>query len=157
MLKRILCVSIALLATIVALVIYWIAFMPWLHLPIRNESWIKLGLAVIGMVLAIYWFARWRSWPTVLFLLGSIPVVLVNISMVGWEWRIAHDYSTSPPADDRLLAMLFPSDNEHSAINTLLYWSINFSALCLAIVFFCYFFRVFDWHLTKRWSEPLTD
>src|SRR5437660_1415407 len=89
MLKRILSANIALLATIVALVIYWMVFMPWLHFfPIRSEPWIKLVIALIAMGLAIYLFARWRTWPALLFLVGSIPVVLVNISMGGWGWRM---------------------------------------------------------------------
>src|ERR1700724_4689359 len=151
MLKRILAVSIGLVATIVALAIYWIIFMPWLpFLPPRNEPWIKLAVALIGLLLAIHFFVRWRSWPAVLLLLGSIPVVLVNISMVGWEWRMTRYYSTSPPVDDPRLAFFFPSDNEHSVINTILHYFIYFSAACLLIAFFRFFLGVFDRHLTKR-------
>jgi hypothetical protein len=150
MLKRTLSVSIALLATFVALVIYWIVFMPWLHFPlIRSEPRVKLIVALVGMVLAIYFFARWRTWPALLFLVGSIPAVLVNISMRGWEWRMNR-------GDSPQLALLFPSDNEHSPVNTILHYLVYFSLVCLPIAFFWYFFRVADRHLTKRCSEPLT-
>ena len=152
MLKRILSGSIALVATIVSLMIYWIVFMPWLHLPFRNESWLKLAIAIIALMLATCLFARRRTWSALLFLLGSIPIVLVNIEMCGWEWRMDRESSTDRPVDDPRLAFLFPSDNEHSVINAILHYSIYFSAACLLIVFFWYFFRVIDQHLTKRWS-----
>ena len=156
MLKRILSVSIALLATIVALVIYWIVFMPWEHLFIRSESWVKLVVALVGMALAIYLFARWRTWPTLLFLVGSFPVVLVNISMCGWKWRMQRIYGPSPIGDSALLVFLFPSDNEHSPVNAILQYSIFLSTACLPIAFFWYFFRLFDRHLTMRSRQPLT-
>src|SRR5438132_2615863 len=134
MLKRILSANIALLATIVALVIYWMVFMPWLHFfPIRSEPWIKLVIALIAMGLAIYFFARWRTWPALLFLVGSIPVVLVNISMCGWEWRMNRIYGPNPHGDSSQLALLFPSDNEHSPVNAILHYLFYFSMVCLPI------------------------
>src|ERR1700736_6022174 len=80
--RRVLFMSIALLATVVAVPIYWIVFMPWL-LPALSP-WAKLVLALIEVAFDIYLFMRWRSWPALLLLIGSIPVLLVNISMCGW-------------------------------------------------------------------------
>ena len=129
--------------------------MPQLRfLFIHSESWIKLVVALVGMGLAIYLFARWRTWPALLFLVGSIPVVLVNISMCGWEWRMERYYSTDPPVDDPWLASLFPSDNEPSFVHRFLSYT-GFLTLCLPIAFFWYFFRVIDRHLTRRSSQPL--
>jgi hypothetical protein len=152
MLKRILSVGIALPATIVALAIYWIALMPNVHvLFIQSEPWIKLAVAVTAIGLAIYFFARRRTWPALLFLIGSIPAVLLNISMVGWEWRMQRYYSTDPPVDDPRLASLFPGENEHSIVNSILFY-ILFLTLCVPVAFFWYFFTLIHRHLTKRWS-----
>ena len=145
MLKRALSVSIALLATIVALVIYWFVFMPWLHLlPIPSEPWLKLAVAFVGMLLAIYFFARWRNWPTVLFLVGSIPVVLVNIDMCGWEWRMDRIYGPNPRGDASQLALLFASDSEPSPVHAVLHYLFLVTMVCLPIAFFCFFFRFID-------------
>jgi len=150
MLRRVLSVSIALLGTVVAVVIYWVAFMPWFHFPIRNEYWIRLVVALAEMAIAIYLVARWRSWPALLLLAGSIPMILVNVDFVGWRWRMDRYYSTSPPVDDPRLAFLFPSDNEYSPVNAILHNLIYFSMVCLPLAFFWYFFRFIDQHLTKR-------
>ena len=151
MLKRILSASIGVVATIVALAIYWMIFMPWLHLvPLRNEPWLKLAVAIIALALAIYIFARQRSWAALFFLVGSIPVVLVNVEMGGWLWRMNRVYSASPLPDDPRLAFLFPGDDEHSPVNTVLHYLVYLSMLCLTIAFSSYISRVVDRHLTKR-------
>jgi hypothetical protein len=147
-LKRLLSFVIALFGALVALALYWIVFMPWLHLPFRSESWMKLVVALIGLTFAIYLSARRRSWPAVLFLLGSIPVVLVNISMVGWEWRMQRIDGPNPRGDSALLVFLFPSDNEHSPMNTILHYLFFLSDFCLPIAFSWYFFRVIARHVT---------
>ena len=147
MLKRLLSVGIALVGTIVALVIYWIVFMPNLHVPGISES-AKLVLALVEVAVAIYLFIR-RTWPALLLLIGSIPMLLLNVSMCGWEWRMERFYSASSPADDPRLAFLFPGDNEHSPINSILFY-IFFLTLCVAVAFFWYFFRVADRQLTNR-------
>jgi len=149
-------VSIAVPATVVALVIYWIVLMPNLRfLFIESEPWIKLVLALVGMGLAIYFFVRWRTWPALLFLVGSVPVVLFNISMCGWMWRMEH--GGTEPGSFPVLAFLFPSDtnSDYSVMNPILHY-IGFLTLCLPVAFFWYLFRVIDRHLTKRWSEPPT-
>jgi|SRR5690349_20346998 hypothetical protein len=152
--KRILSISIACLTTVVMLAIYWLVLMPWLHLlPIRSEPWLKLILAFIVLGIAIYLFARWRSWPALLFLLGSIPMFLVNVDFVGWLWRM--DHGGDEPGTLPVLALLFPSDNEQSPVNAILHYLIYFSMVCLPIAFFWFFFRLIDRHLTKRSSQPL--
>jgi hypothetical protein len=113
MLKRLLSVGIALPATIVGLVIYWIVFMPWLRIP-GVSPWGKLFLAVVELAAGIYLFVRWRSLPALLLLVGSIPMLLFNISYVGWNWRMQRLYGSPSLGDDPRLAFLFPSDNEYS-------------------------------------------
>ena len=158
MLKRLLSLSIALIGTIVALVIYWPVFMPWFHfgLLVPGEPWIKDALALIETALATYLFARWWSWPALLLLIGSIPMLLFNVSYSGWMWRMNRIYGPNPHADSAQLALLFPSDNEQSPIHRTLFY-ISFLQWCLPVAFFWYFFRVADRHLTKRCSQPLTD
>jgi hypothetical protein len=142
MLKRLLSTSIALLGTIVGIAVFWIVFMPWFHFATANDQWPKLGLALVELAATLYFFKRWRSWSALLLLIGSVPMVLVNVSYVGWMWRMDRYDSKSPPVDDPLLAMLFPSDNEQSAINTVLYYLIWFSMACLSIAFFWCLFKV---------------
>jgi hypothetical protein len=154
--RQLISASIALLITSVGLVGYWIVFMPWLLIPGVISPWPKLVLALIEVALAIYFLTRWRRWPAFLLLVGSIPMLLVNISMCGWEWRMQGIYGPSPSGDSALLAFLFPSDNEHSPVNAILHYSIFLSMVCLPIAFFWYFFRLFDRHLTMRSRQPLT-
>jgi hypothetical protein len=149
MLKRVLSVGIALLATIVAVVIYWLVFMPWFPFPTRAYPWIKLILALIAFAMSIYFFLRWRSCSALLLLVGSIPVLLVNISFIGWIWRMDQYYSKSPSVDDPWLALLFPGDNEPSSINTILHDLVYVSMLCLPVAFFLFLFRLTDWRLPK--------
>lgn len=144
MLKRLLSVGIALLSTSIGIAIFWLVFMPWFHFPMRNDQWSKLVLALMESAAAAYLFLGHRTWPALLLLLASVPMVLVNISYVGWMWRMDRYYSKSPPADDPRLALLFPSDNEHSVINTVLYYLIWFSMACLATAFFWSSFRFID-------------
>src|SRR5438876_12230896 len=125
MLKRALSVSIALLGTILAIVIYWLVFMPWFHGLIG--PWTKLSLALLEIALAVYLFVRSRNWPALLLLVGSIPMVLVNIDFVGWLWRMDRIYGPNPLGDSAQLALLFPGDNEHSPVNAILGYSIYFS------------------------------
>src|SRR4051812_30923584 len=105
MLKRLLSVTIALPATMVGVAIFWIVFMPWFHFPTRNDQWPKLILAFLELAIAIYFFVRSRSWPARLLLLGSIPVLLVNVSYVGWIWRMDRYDSKSPLVDNPWLAL----------------------------------------------------
>jgi len=158
MLKRLLSVSIGLIGAIIALVIFWIVFMPWFHfgLLVRGEPWIKQALAVIETAVAIYLFARWRSWPALLLLIGSIPMLLFNVSYSGWMWRMNRIYGPNPSGDSAQLALLFPSDNEQSPIHRVLFY-ISFLSLCLPGAFFWYFFRVADRYLVRRSSQPLAD
>lgn len=153
MLKHFLTVAIAFIVTLFALLIFWFVFMPWFHFPMLNEKWPKLALAILGLTAAIYLFGRSRSWLALLLLVGFIPVLLVNISYVGWNWRMTRYYSKSPPGDDPWLASLFPGDNEYSPVNTLLSYSIYLCAVCLMIAFFAYFFRIAERYLTKRWAK----
>jgi hypothetical protein len=146
MLKRLLSVAIALLGAFLAIVIYWLVFMPWYTTP--GGPWVKLILAGAELVITIYLFARWRSWPALLLLVGSIPMVLVNIFFCGWLWRMNH--GGWEPGVSPSLAFLFPSDNENSPINAILHYLIYLSILCLPIAFFMYFFRRVDVCLTKQ-------
>jgi hypothetical protein len=143
-LKRLLSAVIALFGTFVALVVYWLVFMPWFPFPTPSSPWIKLILAIVGLLIAMYLFRRWRSWPAVLFLVASIPVVLVNISMVGWLWRMQSTEGPNPREDSALLVLLFPSDNEHSPMNTILRYLFYLSDVCLPIAFFWCLLRVID-------------
>jgi len=156
MLKPLLSVGIALTGTLFTIVLYWFIFMPWLMIPGVISPWPKLILAMVSLGVAVYLFMRSRSWPALLLLVGSIPVLLVNISMCGCEWRIQRIYGPNPHEDSALLAFLFASDSERSPINAILHYLIFVSMVCLPIAFFWYFFRVCDQHLTKRWSEPRT-
>jgi hypothetical protein len=143
MLKRLVPASIALVGTFFAFVIYWVVFMPWFRTP--GGPWTKLIVALAEVAVAIYLFARWQTWPALLLLIGSIPMVLLNISYCGWVWRTDHE--GSQPGVFPGLALLFPSSNEHTPINHLLSIA-SFLLWCLPIAFFRYFFRVADAHLT---------
>ena len=148
MLKQLQSAGIALLGTFFAFVIYWVVFMPWFVTP--GGPWTKLIVALAEVAVAIYLFARWRSWPTLLLLVGSISMVLLNIFYCGWVWRVKH--GGWEPGASPLLALLFPSDNEHSLVNRLLFF-VSFLLWCLPVAFFWYFFRVADAYLTKRWQR----
>jgi len=121
--------------------------MPWFLIPGIISPWPKLVLALIEMGFTIYLFKRWRDWPALLFLIGSIPVLLVNISMCGWYWRMNHE--GMEPGSFPVLAFLFPSDTnmDYSVMNPILHY-IFFLTLCLPVAFFRYFFRVIDHYLT---------
>jgi hypothetical protein len=142
MLKRVLSITGALIGTIVGLVIYWVIFMPWFHGPIR--PWMKMSMALIEIAVAAYLFVRWRGWPALLLLVGSIPMVLVNIDFVGWLWRMDRMYGPNPRRDSAELVFLFPSDNEPSLVNAILHYLIYFSIVCLPISFFWYLLRLTD-------------
>lgn len=148
MLKHFVPAAIGLVGTLFALLVYWFVFMPWFHFPMPNDQWSKLVLALLELTAAIYLFGRWRSWPALLLLVGSIPMLLLNISYCGWIWRM--DYEERESGTSRHLALLFPSDNEHSPVNTILHYLFYLSIVCLPIAFFLYFFRVADERLTKR-------
>ena len=155
MLKRLLSGSIALLGTIVGITLFWFIFMPWLHFPVRHDYWPKLVLALLELSVAIYLFKRWRSWPALLLLVGSIPMLLANISFVGWNWRMERYYSNSPSVDDPWLALLFPSDNEPSPLNTILYYLIWLSMVSLSIAFFVFLFRCLNRRGANRLSTTV--
>ena len=150
MVKRVPSVSIAVFGALVGIAIFWIVFMPWYPFPIAAYGSVRLALALVEAAVAIYLFTRWRSWPSLLLLVGSIPMVLVNIDFVGWLWRMDRIDRSPSLGDDSRLALLFPSDNEVSPVNAILHYLIYFSMVCLPIAFFWYFFRVIDRHLTKR-------
>ena len=141
MLKRLLCISVALLGTILAIPIYMVVFMPNFRIP-GESPWPTLALGLVQLTIAMYLFTRWRSWPAFLLLIGSIPIVLLNISSCGFFWRIGHGASPR-------LALFFPSDQEDSPIKPILFY-IDFLLLCLPLAFFWYFVRVADRHLTNR-------
>jgi hypothetical protein len=153
MLRRLLSVTIAFLGTLIAVVVYWFVFMPWLPFPIRSSPWIKLVLAMIGLIIAMYLFRRWRNWSALLVLIGSVPVLLVNISLCGWIWRMNRNYFDPSSEDHHRLAWLFPGDNEPSPVNSVLHYLFFFSEVCLPIAFFVIFFRLADAQLATRWQK----
>jgi hypothetical protein len=129
--------------------------MPWFPFPTRFYPTIKLSLALVASAAAIYLFIRSRHWYAFLLFVGSIPILLVNVSFVGWIWRMDRYYSKSPPVDDAWLALLFPGDNEPSLINTILHYLVYVSMLCLPIAFFLYLLRLTDRRVTKASTRSM--
>ena len=138
MLVRFVSIIIALVTTLLAFAVYIVLFHSAFDL---FGAWTQLLLITAQLAIAIYLCARFKSWPALLLLVGSIPMVLLKISYCGFVSRMDHAA--------HYLAWLFPSDQELSPIKPLLAYS-QLLIFCLPVALFCVLWQGMEAHLTKR-------
>jgi hypothetical protein len=152
MLRLVLALIVALVATVVAGVGWLIVsapvplgrIVPASYLPLVIDT-LPFALAVLILVGAICLFRRSKSWPSVLLIAGAVALLIVGL----------HDFAIGLSFHLHLLpagySFLFPTGTENPLI-ALPVGFLRFVSLSVFVGLFCYVFQATRRHLTRRWS-----
>ena len=142
MARRIVGVLVAVVATLSTALLFFLIFSPAFFIPGKYYTRFALALVLLGF--SIYLFRRSRRWPSVLLLVGSVALNILEIhEVITWyifENRL--DLITQHP-------WWWPTCTEDPRIMHALSYPL-YPMLCFPIAWFWYSFEATQRHLTKR-------